>query len=152
MVRIGKSQFRFLGGIELAVALVCIQLVGCGGDHAAVSGTVSLDGKRMLGDRDHRVTVMFVPESGSGATTAALLDENGSYTLATGSQGGIKPGAYLVAISGVDVIRSADGSAPPGVRQITPKRFADPKESGFRADVQPGSNNFDFELKSGPTS
>jgi len=150
MIRVDKLQSWFLGRIELAAVLVCIQLAGCGGDHAAVSGTVSLDGKPMLGDRDHRVTVMFVPESGPGATTAALLDKSGSYTLATGGQGGIKPGAYLVAISGVDVIRSADGSAPPGARQITPKRYADPKESGFRADVQPGRNTFDFELKSGP--
>ena len=102
----------------------------------------------MFGDRDHRITVLFVPAGGIGATTAALVDEDGGYELATGSQGGIKPGSYLVSISGVDVIRSADGSAPPGKRQATPARYADPQQSGFRADVEPGSNTFNFELKS----
>ena len=123
-------------------------IAGCGSGLASVGGTIMLDDKPMAGGRDLRVTVLFVPESGSGATGAALVDSDGRYYLSTGAKSGIQPGNYLVAISAVEVIRSKDESAPPGSRPLTAQHYADPKLSGFRAAVQPGSNTFDFNLRS----
>lgn len=127
--------------------LMSLCAVGCS-DSAKVSGLVSLDDKPFVGGRDMRVTVMFVPESGDGATAAGLVDDNGKYNLSTGSKSGLKPGNYLVAISAVEMIRSKDDSAPPGGRRLTSRRYADPRQSGFRAEVQSGSNTFDFNLRS----
>jgi hypothetical protein len=127
---------------------ILVGLAGCGNGMARVAGTVTLNGTPTVGDRDHRITVMFVPESGTGTTTAALVDEDGQYEIATGSQTGLPPGNYLVGIAAVDVLRSSDESAPPGARRVSPAHYADPKRSGFRAEVKPGSNTFDFDLKS----
>lgn len=136
--------------IRLLVAVIAfsLPLSGCGNGMAGVSGTVTLDGKPMVGDRDHRITVLFVPESGAGPSATARLDGSGHYQLATGSQSGITPGAYLVTVTAVEVQRSSDPNSPPAMRRVSPERYADPKKSGFRADVQSGSNTFDFDLKS----
>ena len=107
-----------------------------------------LDDKPLAGGRDLRVTVMFVPESGSGATGAALAGADGEYALSTGSKRGLKPGNYLVGISAVEVLRSNDESAPPSFRPLTPRHYADPNRSGFRAEVLSGRNVFDFNLRS----
>ncbi len=144
-----EPGFGILQWVALPLRLlVCMSLAGCGNGLARVSGTVTLDGNPMVGDRDHRITVMFVPESGTGTTTAALVDEDGRYELATGSQAGLQPGNYLVGINAIDVLRSADASAPPSARRVSPKHYADPTRSGFRAEVQLGSNTFDFDLRS----
>jgi hypothetical protein len=127
--------------------LLCLCFVGCS-DLAKVSGSVSLDDKPLIGGRDQRITVMFVSESGSGATAAGLVDANGRYTLYTGTKQGIQPGSYLVGVSAVEVIRSKDESAPPAGRRITPNFYADPNKSGFRTEVQAGSNTFDINLRS----
>jgi len=121
--------------------------VGCS-DLAGVSGSITLDDRPLIGGRDQRVTVVFVPESGSGATAAALVDADGQYTLSTGTKSGVLPGNYLVAISAVEVLRSKDESAPPGGRRLTPRIYSDPRQSGFRAEVQPGNNTFNFDLRS----
>ena len=135
--------------IPRATALVLsFFITGCGSGLARVGGTVTLDDKPLAGGRDLRVTVLFVPESGSGTTGAALVDADGRYSLSTGAKSGIQPGDYLVAISAVEVIRPKDESAPPGSRPLTAQHYADPKLSGFRAEVQPGSNTFDFNLRS----
>lgn len=136
---------------SLLVAYVSLSSGGCGNGNSRVSGTVSLDGKPMSGNIDHRITVMFVPESGSGAMTVGLVDETGGYELATGSNAGVPPGKYLVSVAAVDVLRPADESSPPGLHRVSPDIYADPTTSGFSADVQPGSNTFDFDLKSQPT-
>jgi hypothetical protein len=129
------------------VAWLVLACPGCS-DLASVSGQVTLDDQPLKGGRDLRVTVMFVPESGTSATAAALADEDGQYTLSTGSKTGVQPGNYLVGISAVEVIRSENDAAPPAGRRITPPIYADPQRSGFRAEVQPGSNTFDFPLRS----
>ncbi len=131
-----------------AILLVVALATGCGGSASSVTGTVSLDGKPLVGSETVFVTVMFYPES-SGAPAAARLDEGGRYSLSTGSQEGLPPGNYSVAISAREVTSpSASGSS--GERRLAPRRFASPKTSGFKAEVKPGANTFDFDLKSDP--
>ena len=142
-------HFRWLRSLSTAICLLLLSigLIGCS-DTANVSGIVSLDDKPLIGGHDQRVTVMFVPESGSGATAAGLVDGEGRYTLFTGTKQGIQPGSYLVAVSAVQMIRSKYESGPPAGRRLTPNFYADPKRSGFRTEVQAGSNTFDINLRS----
>jgi len=129
-------------------AILILALTGCGSDLASVSGTVTLDSQPLAGSESARITVMFYPETGVGVPAAGITDERGAYDLATGSQSGIAPGAYLVAISGAESIPPKKEFDMPGRRQITPVRYADPQQSGFRVEVKPGGNEFDFNLRS----
>jgi hypothetical protein len=106
------------------------------------------DGEPLAGSDNVRVTIMFYPESGSGAPAAAIADEAGEYVLSTGSQAGLAPGNYVVTLSATEFTPTADPGGMPGKRVLTPARYANPKQSGFRAEVTPGRNTFDFDLQS----
>jgi len=123
---------------------------GCGRGLAEVEGTVTLDGAPLAGGSDVKGTVLFYPVGKSGAPGVGVLDANGRYKLSTGSQEGIEPGPYEVAISVTKIIMPKDPTGTPGGRPITPRKYADPKQSGFRPEVQAGSNTFDFALDSKP--
>ncbi len=124
-------------------------LVGCGSGMANVSGTVTLDGKSIAGGDDVRGTVTFYPVDGSAAPAIGILDQSGHYELSTGTKKGALPGAYMVAIAATRVIIPEGGGTPSG-RPITPRYYASAKTSRLSADVQPGSNTFDFPLESLP--
>ena len=121
--------------------------LGCGDRLATVTGHVTLDGEPLAGGPELRGIVQFNPAGGSGVTATAYLDAEGKYRLATGSQDGIMPGPYEVAISATRIIYGQPGEAPSG-RPVTLRRYAKAKDSGFTADVAPGRNTFDFELHS----
>jgi hypothetical protein len=78
-----------------------------------------------------------------------LTDDEGRYQLATGAKVGLAPGNYAVVIAATESEPAAAGSESSKKRVITPARYANPKQSGFHAEVKPGSNTFDFELTSG---
>ena len=135
------ALFRRALGLGLA-AIVLIAMAGCGNGLAQVTGQVTLDGQPIQGGKgDTRVTVQFQPADGVGANAVGLADENGNYKIATGSQGGVKPGDYYVSCS-VSTLK-------PGGRIADPK-FANAKTSGLRVTVQPGSNEFNVPLTSPP--
>jgi hypothetical protein len=123
-------------------------LVGCGDGLARVSGTVTLDGQPLAGGSGMSGMVNFYPESGSGVSAAGMIDESGNYELRSGSREGIEPGTYLV---GVTMNRITMPTTPGGMPQptlITPKKYASVTQSGFREEVKPGRNTFDFALSS----
>jgi hypothetical protein len=132
-----------------AAALLVVALaIGCGGSESSVSGTISLDGKPLVGSETVLVTVMFYPEA-SGAPASAMLDGNGQYSVSTGSQTGLPPGTYSVVVAAQEIVGSvSDGSK--GMRNLAAPKYASPKTSGFKAEVKPGANTFDFDLKSDP--
>jgi hypothetical protein len=132
-----------------SVLLLTAVLTGCGDGSASVSGRLTLDGQPLAGSNQVRATVMFYPESG-GAPAAALADEQGRYRLATGARMGLAPGNYLVVISATESEPSTSEADTPKKRVITPAKYADPKQSGFRAEVKPGNNTFDFDMQSKP--
>lgn len=145
-----KSPARRLAFAACVAGAALILPAGCGSDLASVSGTLTLDGKPLAGTENTNVTIMFYPETGSGAPSAAMTDESGHYKLSTGSQAGIAPGPYVVTLSASEFSEPAPGGGAPRRRILTPAKYANPSQSGLRAEVQPGRNTFDFDLKSEP--
>ena len=137
----GVSHFlRFAVGFSLAT--VSLLLSGCGNGLANVSGQVTIDGQPVDGSKGSSfVTVQFVPVSGKGANGAGLADGNGRYSVATGSQKGVGPGEYFVTCT----VRGER----PGVPLPDPK-YANPKTSGLKCNVESGKNEFDIPLTSRP--
>jgi hypothetical protein len=128
---------------SLAVALTIS--AGCGsGQEASVTGLVTLDGAPV-----ERGRIMFVPaESGAGAF--ATIKPDGKYAARTGSASGLEPGDYLIAVqSRGDSIRDPKGGPPLPGKLLTPKKYAQSRTSEFQISIEPGSNEVDFELKSG---
>ena len=144
--RRGISIRRVTGALSaLAVSLV---VSGCGNGLAHVSGQVTLDGQPLHGGNgDTRVTVQFQPTNGTGTTAIGLADENGNYTVGTGSQSGIAPGEYFVTCTAAQIVSSPTGGAPGG-RRITPEKYANAKTSGFKFTVESGRNEFNLPLAS----
>jgi hypothetical protein len=137
----------------LSVAALCPGLLGCGNGLAQVLGQVTVDGQPLHGGNgDIRVTVKFQPVSGSGSIAIGIVDENGKYTLGTGSQNGIPPGEYFVTCSASELVRAKGSDAVQGGRQITDPRYSNAKTSGLKFTVQPGKNEFNIPLQSPPKS
>jgi hypothetical protein len=79
-----------------------------------------------------------------------LADENGNYTLSTGSKIGILPGDYLVSCAGEELVTNKSTGGVTGARQITDPKYASAKTSGLRFAVQAGKNELNIPLKSPP--
>jgi hypothetical protein len=134
--------------VTLALSAVCLLFSGCGDGLAQVSGQVTLDGQPLRGGTgDVRVTVQFQPADGVGTTAIGLADEDGNYTLGTGSKDGIPPGEYLVTCTASELVRT-NPSAAPSSRRITDPKYANANTSGLSVSVAPGNNNFDIPLQS----
>lgn len=120
----------------LLFSVVLSHVLGCGGaDHpelGTVTGTVTLDGKPMAG-----VNIVFMPEV--GRPSSAVVDEQGRYELLyTEGLAGTKVGSNTVSFSW-----------PTGVSGVAiPARYAEKSE--LKAEIKPGSNTFDYDLKSDP--
>jgi hypothetical protein len=131
----------------LLISVAAPVATGCGNGLASVSGTVTLDGQS-VGGADKQGTVSFYRESGGGAPAIGIIDETGRYTLRTGAQEGVEPGTYLVAISINRITPPASQGGMPTATLITPKKYASVNESGFRYEVEPGTNSIDIALSS----
>jgi hypothetical protein len=142
----GRRTCARIARLSLCPLFMAI-LSGCGDGSATVSGRLTLDGEPLAGSNQVRATVMFYPESG-GAPAAALADSRGRYQLATGAKVGLAPGNYAVVISATESTSSEGSGDSPKKRVITPAKYADPKQSGFHAEVKPGNNTFDFDMLS----
>jgi len=140
-----SSRCRFVPFL-LKSGLILICLAGCNKpDHPEVGrvhGVVTLDGQPLA-----NATVMFQPLE--GRASIGTTDEAGRYSL-TYLDGvpGAKVGKHKVIIR--TEVPGEDGQ-PPIVKEKLPKRYHDQTE--LTADVQPGTNTFDFPLTSrGSTS
>jgi hypothetical protein len=108
---------------------------------------VTFDGQPIAGGSEVHAMVCFTPVGG-GPPGIGEIDSSGHFSLATGSAAGIRPGKYLVSVSATKLIPSTTPGMPGGGRPLTPAKYANPKESGLEADIQPGSNALDFNLQS----
>jgi hypothetical protein len=142
----GKSRHKLFCWYGACLSLTAA-LAGCGGSAASVNGKLTLDGEPLAGSNRVRVTIMFYPQAG-GVPAAALADEQGRYSLSTGSRVGLAPGDYVVVVAATESEAPAYASTEPRKRVITPARYADPKKSMLSAKVKPGRNTFDFDLTS----
>ena len=92
-------------------------------------------------------TVAFHPAAG-GPTAYGSIGPDGSYTLLTGNQHGLKSGEYVVTVvaTGPPEPPSKEHMEPVG-KLLTPASYGDVKTSPLRATVTPGSNRILLELK-----
>ena len=106
-----------------------------------------MDGKPLA-----KVSVIFIPlaKPGSdiaGDTAGGVTDENGQYTLQTMTRDGMKDGAQVgkhkVSISLQETRGEGDRAI---VREKLPKKYN--QETELTRDVNAGSNQLDFDLKS----
>jgi len=134
-----------LQSFHLGMLLMVLSVAtGCTSAEATVSGKITLDGKALdKGD------VSFTSTSG-GPLAYGAIDSNGQYQLQTGTGKGVSPGSYQVTVVANEVLTPTDPSAPLIPKLITPARYSVPATSGLTAEVKPGANTFDFELKSQP--
>lgn len=139
-------------GSILAAAILLLSLTGCGGvsdepELGLVTGTVMLDNQPLKG-----IAVTFLPDNGRPAI--GTTDQNGDYKLIyIGNTPGCKVGHNRVEIgfdeeAGEDVeTEGDDAEQTPGDtgQKDIPARYN--AESELEADVKPGENVFNFDLK-----
>jgi hypothetical protein len=128
--------------------LLAIVASGCGSSLSEATGTVTLDGQPLRAENGIRARVTFEPASGAGAIGVGVLDEEGVFRVATGSQQGILPGEYLVSCSVTEIIPPKDPAGTPSGRAVSDPKFANAKASGLRFKVEPGSNEFNVAVQS----
>jgi len=128
-------------------------MAGCAADQynelglIGVSGTVTLDGKPLVGAK-----VSFVSQDKRSAI--GTTDASGRYALMYDSKrAGVTPGPKVVRITQADVEgESSNADAPTSgegaVKEPIPARYN--RNSELKADVSPSNKTFDFALKSAP--
>jgi len=122
------------GIISFVLVTVSTMMIGCGGSDlpelGSVTGTVTMDGKPMEG-----AIIAFFPEKGRPST--ANVDAEGHYEL-----------SYTEGVSGTKVgPNTVNFSWPTGMSgPAIASKYADKTE--LKADIKPGKNTFDFDLKS----
>jgi hypothetical protein len=138
--------------------LFAIALTGCSGGATTspVEGTVTLDGKPLVG-----ALVQFVPQ-GKGRDATAETDKNGEFAMSTMKSGdGVVPGDYKVVISppmgtvdpkqyaSSDEAMSAASKAPAkkAAGPAFPQKYSRPDLTPLTQQV-PASGKLKFELKS----
>ena len=128
-------------GLWFGIAFLLAVTVGCGGpDLNAVTGTVTLDGEPLAD-----ALLVFTPMTG-GRPAAARTDANGKYKLVyTRNASGTIVGEHVVEITTGDELEMDDGTVEKIAEKVPAKYNLD---SELRANVEDGSNVFDFELLS----
>lgn len=119
-------------------------LAGCTPNEATVSGKVTLDGTPLA-----KGNIAFYGGEKS-ALAMGSIDSSGNYQLLTGTATGLKPGSYQVTVVANDVIEPTQPFGSPMPKLITPPKYSDGATSGLTAEVKPGSNVHNFDLKSMP--
>jgi hypothetical protein len=153
---------RFCVAAALALGLLA---AGCGRKDrpplGRVSGTITYNGKALA-----KAAVVFFPEQEGFRSALGETDEQGRYTLWTYDPGdGAPVGKHKVTVT----LRGAPEKAEmhPSVigkgkgeayyeqvaatgKPLIPEKYFNPMTSGLTADVQRGSNTFDFPLTGEP--
>jgi hypothetical protein len=134
-------------GRRLALLLGLLIFTGCNKDNrGAVSGQVTLDGVPLESG-----SIAFIPIEGTASPSAGATVEKGAYAIPVAL--GPMPGNFRVEIHSPKKTGKkslASSPAPPNTWieesiEAVPEKYN--KQSKLRAEVKPGSNTFDFELK-----
>jgi hypothetical protein len=144
-------------GIPVMAACCLVLLAGCGPQlpaTAPVHGKITFGGKPVASGK-----IAFRPTA--GRSSLGTIASDGSYTLSTFSPGdGAILGKHHVTIEATKVTGpsapksldeerrgGADLSTLPQVIWIVPQLYSRTETSPLEANVQPGSNTIDFDLK-----
>ena len=118
-------------------------ITGCSGGMGKVTGQVNLDGTPLpTGD------ISFLPDGPGTPVTGRIA--SGNYSLKLGTDTGIPPGKYKVAIVAVEAQPVTPGQPELPPKLLTPAKYNNVATSGLTAEVKPGSNSFKFDLVSTP--
>jgi hypothetical protein len=142
-----RLSVKALGSL-CSLMFALLTLTGCGNGLADVSGTVTLDGAPVEGSSDVYGTVTFQRDDGSGAPAVGIIQRAGRYEVSTGTQRGLAPGNYIVGVAVKKILPPAEPGGLTRPQRISAEKYARPEASGFRAEVKPGDNTFDFDLSS----
>ncbi len=142
MQRLHPSLTR---GILVVVGMIF--LAGCGSPLPTLTGKVTVGGEPPPAVDDFFGQIALQLEEG-GPITISPIDADGSYSIMTGGQSGLKAGKYKVAVSGmVGVPRELlPGQTDDGTRKWVPVEYADFATSGLTYEVQPGKNEWDLDI------
>ena len=124
--------------VAIVLSLATFFSLGCSGrsDLASVRGKITLDGQPL-----ENAFVVFAPTT-HGTSSRGKTDGSGHYEMMfTDSEKGAWIGENLVRINTGDV--AGNGPAP---KERVPAVYN--TSTTLKVDVKPGSNSFDFELKS----
>lgn len=129
----------------LTLSLAVAVMVGCGGsdgpDLGTVEGKVTLDGNPLA-----KATVTYSPVDG-GRQSFATTDDDGYYSLKhTPSRDGALIGKHKISITTATSTTNANGDDVETPEKLPAKYNA---ETELEREVEAGSNEFNFELKSG---
>lgn len=125
-------------------ATLLISLSGCSGAGGTVAGRVTVDGQPLT-----KGNISFAPEK-EGPAAIGTIDGSGNYNLQVGTINSIPPGKYKVTVVAVEPIPPIPGQPEAPPKLLTPPKYNNPTTSDLTAEVKPGSNKFDFDLKSMP--
>lgn len=134
--RRGSSAFHLTFLVSTSCVLTIIGLIGCGSGDVPplgdVHGTVTLDGEPLEKGR-----ILFAPADG-GRTSEAPIGEGGHYELIYSlDEFGAKVGSHTVQVTTQDAYGRGE--------RIPEKYNAD---SELTAEVEPGGNEYNFDLTS----
>jgi hypothetical protein len=147
MTRLGSLRLVSLAAVAPLLA------AGCGGPALQpVSGQVHADGKPAVG-----ATVMFYPDGPADVNArpaAGVCAADGTFTLSTGTEGGVAPGKYLVTVVWpnpnvklTDAQRMA-GANPNDAPDVFKGKYANRETSKLTAEVKAGVSQVEpFHLK-----
>jgi hypothetical protein len=131
--------------LRVCMSLACLMwLAGCGaGGGAGVSGKVTLDGSPL-----DDATISFVPLAEGQRQAAWTTVKEGHYAIA--STEGLGTGQFRVEIRALRSVgektNQTDPTLPAPAKEAVPSKYN--SKSELTADIKPGANTADFELKS----
>lgn len=136
---------RILAGI-CVTAVAAVMVAGCSRHPSRLSGRICLDGKPLA------TGVIMLTPVGKGPSAYAAIGADGRYSIHTGAATGLEPGEYVVTVAANAAAGSGGVAEAPGNKGllplITPPHYGDARKSPLRANVEPGSQELDFELRS----
>jgi hypothetical protein len=138
----------------LAIAMMGLLFSGCGSG----SGLQPLSGKVVVGDKPAVGAMIMFHLDGNGDMNAipatAIAREDGTFTIATGTESGVKPGKYIATVVWPDPnVKLTDaqrmmGINPSDAPDLLKGRFATREKSTLKVEVRPGQDKLDpFDLK-----
>ena len=125
----------------LATVMLCLLPAGCGSDDdlATVKGKVTLNGQPL-----QDATVEFQPTAAGAAPSAGKTDTKGRYKLMYSFDvPGAVSGEHVVSIRTAGTYFDDQGNELEREERV-PAKYN--KHTELKRTVQPGRNNFDFEL------
>lgn len=128
--------------IALIASVGLLMACGCGkSDWGQLNGTVLLNGQPVGPG-----SITLEAADGLSPGAMAFFEADGKYSvLSSGRKQGAHVGEYLVTIQGGEGF--GEENSGPRPKSSIPVRYASSKTSNLKVTIEPGTKDFDFELK-----